>query len=45
VFQSIMPNCYIAFEWPHEAFAKIYQEYGPNVEPMNLFTFMPLGEL
>lgn len=45
VLQSIIEDCFIAFEWPHENVIKIINEYGTDIDPMFLFTFMPLGEL
>lgn len=44
VFQTIMENCTISFEWSHE---NLYIEYtkDPDVDPMSRNLWVPLGEL
>lgn len=41
VFQSIMPECHIAFEWDIDDLWK----YNLEEDPMSHFLWIPLGEL
>lgn len=44
VLQSIMNECYIAFEWsPHDMWG-LYDDCG-NQDPMDCYLWMPMGEL
>lgn len=45
VFQTIMEGCQIAYEWPFGELYKIADEFGVFADPMEMFTFRPLGEL
>jgi len=43
VFQQIVENCYISFEWSYE---DIYRGIRfSDIDPMNYAKFIPLGEL
>ena len=43
--RTIMEDCWIAFEWDCQELFWLNQTYGTDVEPTDLFTFIPLGEL
>ena len=45
VFQIIINDCYIAYEWGGADMYEIYLIYGPHVNPMQSTLWMPLGEL
>lgn len=45
VLQTIVDGCYIVFEWPLDVFYRIASEYEDGTDPMELFSFQPLGEL
>ena len=45
VFQSIMPECHIAFEWDFADMYGVQWAYNLEEDPMSRFLWIPLGEL
>ena len=45
VFQSIMPECHIAFEGYFADMFDVQYTYKLEEDPMSWFTWIPLGEL
>lgn len=45
VFQCIMPECLISFEWAPEDSAALEKMYPEHPESMMLGVWIPLGEL
>ena len=43
--QTIMIDCYICFEWGINDMYDLTELHGTEIEPMNLYTWTPLGEI
>lgn len=40
-----MENCYISFEWDYSDMVDVYMDLGSDIEPIQEFLWLPLGEL
>lgn len=45
ILQSIMDDCYIAFEWDHVDVVEAVRIFGDSEDPIYKTTWIPLGEL